>query len=206
MGEELHGNHGWELQTGTRASQSHTVKEKPPHLQSASSRAPVHPSGQCCSHRKQGGSPGASQGHNYRRYSTFPEHLAEITELQQAATPHKHLLPHHSWNSHFGTTVGMFYWGNSTGARLGPIPWPFPPLLLAIPTLLRRFPKCHTHVSVHIQTHLRLWGENDLHLFCFIYIHILNFNTKEKKLESDKCLQTRYLQIDFTQFSLVQSK
>lgn len=50
-------------------------------------------------------------------------------------------------------------------------------------------------------------GENnDLHLFCFIYIHILNFNTKEKKLESDKCLQTRYLQIDFTQFSLVQSK
>lgn len=34
----------------------------------------------------------------------------------------------------------------------------------------------------------------------FISIHIhpqLNFNTKRKKLESDKCLQTRYLQIDF---------
>lgn len=32
------------------------------------------------------------------------------------------------------------------------------------------------------------------------------FNTKRKKLESDKCLQTRYLQIDFTHISLVQSK
>lgn len=106
-----------------------------------------------------GGSPGASQGHNYRWYSTFPEHLAKITELQWAGTPHKHLLPCHSWNSHCGTTVGMFHRDNGTGTRSGPTPWPFPPLFLAIPTLLHRSPKCHTHVSAHTQTHLRLWGE-----------------------------------------------
>lgn len=64
-----------------------------------------------------------------------------------------------------------------------------------------------THTCQRTLKHTYGCGENnDLHLFCFIYIHILNFNTKEKKLESDKCLQTRYLQIDFTQFSLVQSK
>lgn len=159
MGEELQGSQGWELQTDTRASQSHTAKDKPPHPQFASSWTPVHPSGQRCSHRKHGGSPGASQGHNYRWYSTFPEHLAKITELQWAGTPHKHLLPCHSWNSHCGTTVGTFHRDNGTGTRSGPTPWPFPPLFLAIPTLLHRCPKCHTHVSAHTQTHLRLWGE-----------------------------------------------
>lgn len=138
---------------------SHTAKEKPPHLQCASSWTPVHPSGQRCSHREHGGSPGASQGHNYRWCSTFPEHLAKITELQWAGTPHRHLLLCHSWNSHCGTTVGMFHWDNGTGTRSGPTPWPFPPLFLAIPMLLHRSPKCHTHVSAHTQTHLRLWGE-----------------------------------------------
>lgn len=150
MGEELQRNQGWELQTGTRASQSHTAKEKPPHLQFASSWALVHASGQCCSHRKQGGSPGASQGYNDRWCSTSPEHLAKITELWWAGTPHRHLLPCHSWNSSFGTTVGMFMgimvMGRSCSLAI-PTPAPCSPYTPA------QIPKVsHTRGSAHSNT------------------------------------------------------
>lgn len=98
MGEELQRNQGWGLQTGTRASQSHTAKEKPPYLQFVSSWAPVHPSGntEAAQEPARDTIPGGT--------STFPEHSAKITELHWAGTPHKHLLP---CPSPFGTTVGM---------------------------------------------------------------------------------------------------
>lgn len=52
-------------------------------------------------------------------------------------------------------------------------------------------------IIAHIQRDLCLWEKNYLHLFRFIYIHSWILIQKEKNLESDKCLQTRYLQIDF---------
>lgn len=192
LGEELQRNQGWELQTGTReASHTHRKEEeKLPHLQFAPSWAPVHPSGQRCSHSKHGGSPGAWQGHSDRWHSLhIAERSAQISQTAPALAQLDQSFSH-SW--------GMFY-GDSRSCSL-PIPTPAPCTPCTDPQSV-------SHTWQHTLKHTYGCGENnDLHLFCFIYIHILNFNTKEKKLESDKCLQTRYLQIDFTQFSLVQSK
>lgn len=65
--------------------------------------------------------------------------------------------------------------------------------------------KAYGESLAHIQRH-HLWEKNDLHLFCFIYIHSWILIQKEKKIESDECLQTRYFQIDFAHVSLEQSK
>lgn len=58
----------------------------------------------------------------------------------------------------------------------------------------------HKGLQVIISAHSKRPPSVGEKLSPFISIHIhpyLNFNTKRKKLESDKCLQTRYLQIDF---------
>lgn len=51
----------------------------------------------------------------------------------------------------------------------------FPSLLSQIFILQNKPPKSHKHVSEHSKDTYMCGENNDLHLFCFIYIHILNF-------------------------------